>query len=134
MIVIETQGHSGGIALLWRYKEEVELSSYRKNHIDVVISTKVGKKFGLSGTYGEPNRSKREETRNLIRTLVVNNTLHWCLIGNMNNVLSQNDKGGRPYPQWLIDGFQVVINDCNLIDMNMLGYRFTWEREFGTDE
>lgn len=36
-LVVETQGHIGGVALLWRYKEEVTLSSYNKNHIDVTI-------------------------------------------------------------------------------------------------
>lgn len=52
----------------------------------------------------------------------------------MNNVLSQNDKkGGRPYPQWLLQGFQEVLSDCNLIDMNLEGYQFTLERGFGTD-
>lgn len=51
----------------------------------------------------------------------------------MNNVLSQSDKkGGRPYPQRLLQGFQKVINDCELIDMNLCGYQYTWECGFGT--
>lgn len=47
----------------------------------------------------------------------------------MNNVLSQNDKrGGRLYPQFLLQGFQEVLNECNLIDMNLAGHQYTWER------
>lgn len=47
----------------------------------------------------------------------------------MNNVCSQEDKrGGRPYPQPLISGFLNVLEDCNLFDMNLQGYPFTWER------
>lgn len=34
---VDVQGRSGGIALLWRYKEEVQLLSYGKNHIDVKV-------------------------------------------------------------------------------------------------
>lgn len=53
----------------------------------------------------------------------------------MNNVLTQNDKkGGRPYPQRLLQGFKEVLNDCDLVDMDLCGYPFTWERGVGTDK
>lgn len=53
----------------------------------------------------------------------------------MNNVLSQEDKrGGRPYPQWLISGFQAVIDDCSLHDMDLEGYPYTWERGHGSED
>lgn len=108
-LVVETQGHSGGIALSWRYKGEVMLSAYNKNHIDVYknhidvkVSTREGYNFRLTGLYGEPNRSKRMETWDLVRCLSTNNSLPWCLIDDMNNVISQNDKkGDRPYPSIL---------------------------------
>uniref|UniRef100_A0A803NUC4 DUF4283 domain-containing protein n=1 Tax=Cannabis sativa TaxID=3483 RepID=A0A803NUC4_CANSA len=51
------------------------------------------------------------------------------LEGDMNNVTCQSDKrGGRPYRNWLIEGFQSVLTSCGLIDMEMEGYKFTWER------
>ncbi|XP_074323490.1 uncharacterized protein LOC141660405 [Apium graveolens] len=51
----------------------------------------------------------------------------------MNNMLSQNDKkGGRQYPQWLIQGFSDVLQDYNLIDMDLSGYQFTCERDLRT--
>lgn len=37
MVVFDAHGHSGGVALLWRYKEEVSLFSLGKNHINVGI-------------------------------------------------------------------------------------------------
>lgn len=61
------------------------------------------------------------------------NNLPWVIIGDMNNVLSQDDKrGGRPYPQWLIQGFVEVVNECWLVDMSLIGYPFTWEKGYGT--
>ena len=52
----------------------------------------------------------------------------------MNNVLSHGDKrGGRPYPSWLIQGFQEAVNACGLIDLDLIGYPFTWEKGYGTD-
>lgn len=82
--------------------------------------------FRLTGIYGEPDMRKRKETWELIRLLATGNSLTWVLIDDMNNVLSQEDKrGGRPYPQWLIQGFREMVDDCGLTDMHMAGYPFT---------
>ncbi|KAL8088979.1 hypothetical protein AgCh_038659 [Apium graveolens] len=55
--------------------------------------------------------------------------------GDMNNICSQEDKcGGRPYPQSLINGFLEVLDDCNLLDMHLIGYPYTWEKGAGTFE
>lgn len=92
------------------------MSTFNKNHIDVAVKNKNGDLFRLTGIYGEPDRRRRRhETWNLIRTLSLNNTLPWCLIGDMNNVVAQTDKqGGRPYPQSLVQGFRDVLDECNL--------------------
>lgn len=37
------------------------------------------------------------------------------------------------YPTWLIQGFQDVVNDCVLTDMEMSGYPYTWKRGRGID-
>lgn len=105
MVAVDSQDHSGRVALLWRNKNEVSLKSFNKNHVDVNVSTTQGQHYHLTGVYGEPDRSKRKETWDLIRNLAGNNSLLWCLIGDMNNVLSQADKiSGRPYPQRLLQG------------------------------
>ncbi|XP_074374624.1 uncharacterized protein LOC141715036 [Apium graveolens] len=44
----------------------------------------------------------------------------------------RDKRGGRPYPNRLLQGFQEVLNDCDLVDMNPCGYQYTWERGFGT--
>lgn len=36
------------------------------------------------------------------------------------------------YPGWLIEGFQRTITECDLIDVELSGYHFTWERGRGT--
>ena len=37
-IIIPSNGRSGGIALLWKKDLDVELKSYTRNHIDVVVT------------------------------------------------------------------------------------------------
>lgn len=70
---------------------------FSKNHIDVIISEEGVRKYRLIGLYGEPNRSLRRETWELIRHLGGDSDLPWCLVGDLNNVISQADKrGGNP--------------------------------------
>lgn len=103
---VDSQGHGGGIAMLWRKESEVKVLSYSKNHIDVLVEINGWSKFRLTGLYGEPDRAKRNETWDLIRRLNNQVNIPWCLIGDMNNVLCQEDKRGwRNYPFWLIQGF-----------------------------
>ncbi|XP_074359411.1 uncharacterized protein LOC141698585 [Apium graveolens] len=135
MVSVDTNGHSGGLALLWRNKKEVNLCSFRKNHIDAIVVSNEGLNYRLTGIYGEPDRSKRYETCSLIRSFESNNSNLWCLIGDMNNVLSQSDKrGGNPYPQSLLKGFQDVLNVSDQVDMHLSDYQFTWERGFGSNK
>uniref|UniRef100_A0A803NXE1 Endonuclease/exonuclease/phosphatase family protein n=1 Tax=Cannabis sativa TaxID=3483 RepID=A0A803NXE1_CANSA len=69
-----------------------------------------------------------------MRILKEENDLPWCVIGDLNNVLSQDDKRGcNPYPNWLIDGSQQTVFDCNLVDLELEGHPFTWEKSKGTD-
>lgn len=134
-VTVESQGHSGGLALIWRNKEEVNLRSFSKHYIDVEVSVQGWDKFRLTGLYGEPNRANRRYTWDLIRYLYQNSQLPWCIIGDMNNTLNHEDKkGGRQYPNWLLQGFRQAIEDCELVDLELKGYQFTWEKSYGTNE
>lgn len=60
--------------------------------------------------------------------------MSWCVIGDLNNVISQEDKhGGAPYHRWLIKGFNEAFSDTGLFDMNIVGHQYTWERGRGTE-
>lgn len=53
----------------------------------------------------------------------------------MNKILAQSDKiGENSYPSWLVEGFNEVVIDCGLVDMNLIGHQYTWERSRGTSE
>lgn len=135
MFVVDCQGQGGGLAMLWRNKDDLTVQSYSNNHVDAIVNVQGWNQFRLTGLYGEPDRSKRQSTWNLIRLLSSQNQTPWCLIGDMNNVLGQDDKrGGRLYPTWLIQGFQEVMDECGLQDMELQGYPFTWQRGHGTSK
>uniref|UniRef100_A0A803NZS4 Reverse transcriptase n=1 Tax=Cannabis sativa TaxID=3483 RepID=A0A803NZS4_CANSA len=126
---VDARGKSGGVALLWRDSDDIKVLGYGMNYIDAEVTKKDGNCWRLTGLYGEPNRSLRQNTWDQIRTLMALYALPWCIIGDLNNVISQSDKrGGNLYPTWLIDGFGNMLEECNLIDMDLCGYPYTWEK------
>lgn len=97
--------------------------------------TSVMKEYRLTGLYGEPDKARRKETWNLIKHLHSQMSIPWALTGDMNNIVSQDEKHrGRPYPNWLFKGFEQCIEECGLIDMEIIGYSYTWERGYGTSK
>lgn len=135
LITVDCQGRSGGIALLWKEEHSARLLSLSKHHIDVEVNTGDHQPWRLTGFYGEPDRAQRRKTWDLLRNLARDSNLPWCIIGDLNNVVSQSDKhGGASYPQWLLDGFNATLTDIGLYDMTLIGHQYTWERGRGTDD
>ncbi|XP_074374722.1 uncharacterized protein LOC141715140 [Apium graveolens] len=133
-IAVEPQGRSGGIALFWKNADAGKLLSLSRSHIDVTINKFNGCDWRLTGIYGEPARTQRHKTWDMLRNLSRDANLPWCLVGDFNNVTSQADKqGGPPYPQNLIEGFNVCLNETDLHDLNIVGHQFTWENDRNTD-
>lgn len=60
-------------------------------------------------------------------------SLPWCVIGDYNDILSDEEKKGRSErAPWLIRGFRQAMIDAGLIDLQMNGYEFTWFKSLGT--
>ncbi|XP_074336431.1 uncharacterized protein LOC141673577 [Apium graveolens] len=106
-----------------------------KYHIEVKVRLVDLQEWCLTGFYGEPDRNKRRITRELLRNLARDANLPWCVVGDLNNIMSANDKkGGESYPDWLIEGFNEVIHDTNLVDLELTGHQFTWKLGRDTDD
>lgn len=134
MVTVDPVGKSGGLALMWKDKDQTELISFSQSHIDVKVHLEDMGEWRLTGMYGEPDRSRRRNTWDLLRNLARDANLPWCVLGDLNNVLSVNDKrGGDPYLECLIEGFNAAICDANLVDLELSGYQYTWERGRNTE-
>lgn len=56
------------------------------------------------------------------------------ILGDFNDLLSQEEKRSKhPHPQYLLNGFHSVTDDCGLLDLDMDGYQFTWSKSSYTD-
>uniref|UniRef100_A0A803PL05 Reverse transcriptase domain-containing protein n=1 Tax=Cannabis sativa TaxID=3483 RepID=A0A803PL05_CANSA len=134
LLTVDAVGRSGGLALLWKVRDEIQVLEYSSHHIDVSVHAGDKPTWRLTGCYGEPNRNNRVQTWTLLRNLSVKYDLPWCVIGDLNNVTSQEDKkGGNAYPDWLINGFNQALSDCHLNEFALTGYQYTWEKGRGTN-
>ncbi|XP_058776514.1 uncharacterized protein LOC131650817 [Vicia villosa] len=123
---------SGGIAVLWKNSSKCSVLNFNRNFINILVQDGVKGDWRLTCYYGYPERARRRQAWALLRELHVMSTLPWCIIGDFNDLLSQNDKRGlHPHPDWLCSGFQEVISDCNLTDIPLVGYPFTWTKSRG---
>jgi hypothetical protein len=60
--------------------------------------------------------------------------LPWCVVGDFNDLLSQEDKkGAHPHPNWLCNGFRSAVSDCDLTDIKLEGYPYTWIKSRGRE-
>ncbi|XP_074352661.1 uncharacterized protein LOC141691806 [Apium graveolens] len=133
-LAVEPQGKNGGIAMFWKTGDKVDLQSFSRLHIDVIVSSNVKPDWRLTGIYGEPARANRHKTWDLIRNLARGANLPWCLVGDFNNVISQADKkGGSQYPNYLIDGFNSCLQDSHLHDLELVGHQYIWEKRWNTE-
>ncbi|GLT35041.1 hypothetical protein SLA2020_095260 [Shorea laevis] len=126
---VERVGRSGGLAMLWHNATELSLLSYSKNHIDMAIEGLGGCKWRFTGFYGHPERCNRRHSWSLLQELAGRESLPWLVCGDFNDILSQEEKlGGCPQPDWMLQGFNEVVADCGLTEVQMAGGTFTWRR------
>lgn len=88
----------------------------------------------LTCFYDFPERIKRKESWDLLRQITTKDTLPWGMYGDFNDILYTLDKKGEhPHPHSLIDGFRLAIEDCSLVELDLTGGEFTWDKNKGKD-
>ncbi|XP_031127606.1 uncharacterized protein LOC116029699 [Ipomoea triloba] len=124
----------GGLALFWRDKDIATLLSYSQNYIDVIVTLPSKPQYRLTCFYGFPERTRRQQSWDLLRQLKGQSTLPWIVLGDFNDLLYHSEKRGpNPHPESLMMGFGDALQDCRLMDLGMMGNQFTWERGRGTE-
>nr|GMD72664.1 uncharacterized protein LOC109162712 [Ipomoea batatas] len=127
------EGHSGGLACLWKDGSSLSIQPYSSRHIDTVIAHNDGEKFWrFTGFYGQPDRSRRAEGWELLKKLSMRSNLPWVVAGDFNDIMHQSEKnGGTPQPRGLIEGFCNAVEQSGLSDFSFSGHQFTWEKSCG---
>ncbi|MCH80235.1 hypothetical protein A2U01_0001001 [Trifolium medium] len=132
---VDRIGRSGGLAILWRQPFVCNLINYSTNFINMEVTHPTYPSWRLTGFYGYPENERRRDSWDLLRTLSQDNTLPWCIIGDFNDILSNEEKRSKvDHPPWRIRGFRDAIQDSNLVDIPLIGYPFTWIKGRGGDD
>ncbi|XP_074327915.1 uncharacterized protein LOC141665830 [Apium graveolens] len=126
---IEAQGHSGGLALLWKNEGGCTILDGSKHYIDFEVENSQVGRWRYTGFYGCPKRDRRRESWAILGDLAGRSTLPWCVIGDFNDMLFVDEKrGGRLHPRSLLAGFGETVASCDLTDLGYKGENFTWEK------
>ncbi|KAK2449324.1 hypothetical protein QL285_008530 [Trifolium repens] len=130
---IDVEGRSGGLSVMWRDTIKCRVMNYSRHFINLVVEDKEGAEWRLTCYYGYPERGRRRQAWDLLRELRDMSDLPWCIIGDFNDLLSQEDKKGtHPHPNWLCNGFRNAVSDCDLTDIHLEGYPYTWIKSRGS--
>ncbi|GAU21362.1 hypothetical protein TSUD_189490 [Trifolium subterraneum] len=129
----DVEGRSGGLSIMWKETTKCRLLNYSRNFINLVVEDREKGDWRLTCYYDYLERSRRRQAWDLLRQLRDMSNLPWCIVGDFNDLLSQEDKKGRHnHPNWLCAGFRSAVSDCDLTDIHLGGYPFTWIKSIGT--
>ena len=73
--------------MLWEDSVKVWVDSFSTYHIDVIVNGGTTDAWQLTGFYGEPDTSSRDERWNMLRMLSSKPHLPWCCFGDFNELL-----------------------------------------------
>jgi hypothetical protein len=134
--VVEAVGKSGGLALLWKEKNFLEIQNYSRWHINAEMVNEEGRgRWKFSGFYGQPAWNKRHESWSLLKHLKSFPPEPWMCCGDFNEILAQHEKSGAANrKETQMEQFREALEACNLSDMGFQGPKFTWNNCRGDDQ
>jgi exonuclease III len=92
MFVVDNQGKSGGLILLWTSVSSVEIQNFSCRHINAIIKLRSGAtSWKFSGFYGHPDASKRMQAWSLLRHLSNLDPVPWLCSGDFNEITSMGE-------------------------------------------
>ena len=85
-LVVPSKGRSGGLALLWKKELKVSVQTFSDNRIDAIVDQGVTRhQWRITGFYGNPETSKRQESWLLLKRLATLNSLPWSALETSTN-------------------------------------------------
>ncbi|KAA3483070.1 reverse transcriptase [Gossypium australe] len=126
-LVVNVEGRSGGLALMWTDEMDVTIQNYSKHHIDSIIMLDGSSNIRVTGYYGHANPNERNISWNMLRRVGAEVREKWVVGGDFNAMLNEAKKeGGRRIGQTLMNDFRDVVDDLALVDIKPDRGWFTW--------
>lgn len=88
-VVVELRGMSGGLIILLKNEEEVELMNYSQWHMNVLVKGEgLGDKWLLTAFYGNLEASNISIFWELLKSLTPPFIVGWCVMGDFNEIMA----------------------------------------------
>lgn len=119
------------MALLWSEVSEVTIQNYSLRPINAIVSLReLSSSWKLTGFYGHPDHSRREESWNLLAYLQHFSPQPWLCVGDFNEIVDQAEKvGGPPRSERQMEQFRDTLESCQLNDLGFQGSMWNNSRE-----
>ncbi|KAI5317672.1 hypothetical protein L3X38_037379 [Prunus dulcis] len=95
VVCVPHDGLSGGLCTLWKQGLSVQLISSSVGHIDVWVTYPTSQVIRVTGFYSHPKPGQRRHSWELLRRLSYITTAPWLCCGDLNEVLSFDEKSGN---------------------------------------
>jgi len=129
---VNVNGISNGLTLFWKHTFTYSLLNFSINFINVEVQVPRKPCWQITSFYGFSKSDRRRDSWNLIHSISSFSLLHWCIIGDFNDLLSNDETiGNSEHANRLIEEFHDSIFHSNLHDLPMKGYKYTWARRKG---
>uniref|UniRef100_A0A803PNH7 Reverse transcriptase domain-containing protein n=1 Tax=Cannabis sativa TaxID=3483 RepID=A0A803PNH7_CANSA len=121
-------GLGGGLLLLWHQNIDVTLLNFGKTFFDCYVKADNEATFHLTAFYGAPEAQNKPDSWMLLQRLAdVSPSLPWLVIGDFNEILSnENTSGGCLRNERHMEAFRKTLDHCKLHETVFEGDPFTW--------
>ena len=119
---VDPNGFSGGIWMLWNESTscQVEILTHSEHSIHALVKvSSPSLSILLTAIYASSNFYKRQLFWNYLQNLATLLTLPRVLLGDFNDMLSEDEKmGGLPLNRNRVTAFRNCLDTCGLLDLN----------------
>ncbi|KAG4192918.1 hypothetical protein ERO13_A07G187699v2 [Gossypium hirsutum] len=110
-LAVNSEGRSGGLALMWRDGMNISVQNYSKHHIGSMVKLENNKKIRVTGFYGHANPTLRSSSWDILRRVGDSVREEWIVGGDFNAILNDAEKeGGRRGVRAQMNEFKEVMD------------------------
>ncbi|KAK8299934.1 hypothetical protein V6Z12_D05G353700, partial [Gossypium hirsutum] len=117
-LAVNSEGRSGGLAMMWKDGMNAAIQNYSKHHIDSLIKLEGDKTLRVTGFYGHANPRCRSSSWEMLRRVGDLAQEEWVVGGDFNAILNDSEKeGGRRGVRAQMYEFKNVMDELALVDI-----------------
>ncbi|XP_072074331.1 uncharacterized protein [Arachis hypogaea] len=134
--IVDPNGRADGLILAWREGIDVDIVEAEEFYIAARVKDNcLGECWLFIGVHLSHNDQLRSVQYNTISTMIQQHCGRVVVAGDFNAIASPNEKegGGEKYPT-SIANFNYFIGENMLVDLEMVGRRYTWSNRRSGEE